>query len=263
MWNRRKQLVLSSLNNLQNASSSSSLLSPNPLKPSNSLLLRPFLSRTDTAQIRQLCFQTTRIPCKFFSSDSSFSCWSCGAVGPTSGPFLACGSCGAVQPVDHSVDYFEIFGVKQMYDIKEETLEGIYKDWQKKLHPDLVHSKSEKEKSFAAEQSGRVIDAYRTLRKPLSRALYLLKLEGVHVDEEKTVSDPDLLIEMMEMREAVEEANSSQDLKEIQSKVQKKLETWSNSFKEAFEKRDFQSAINCTQRMRYYEKAIEEIVKKL
>lgn len=30
-----------------------------------------------------------------------------------------------------------------MYEIKEEDLEGIYKNWQKKLHPDLVHSKSE------------------------------------------------------------------------------------------------------------------------
>jgi hypothetical protein len=30
-----------------------------------------------------------------------------------------------------------------MYELEEEDLEGIYKNWQKKLHPDLVHSKSE------------------------------------------------------------------------------------------------------------------------
>jgi molecular chaperone HscB len=29
------------------------------------------------------------------------------------------------------------------YNIKDNNLEGKYKDWQKKLHPDLVHSKSE------------------------------------------------------------------------------------------------------------------------
>lgn len=29
------------------------------------------------------------------------------------------------------------------YDIKDDNLEGKYKDWQKKLHPDLVHTKSE------------------------------------------------------------------------------------------------------------------------
>jgi hypothetical protein len=32
---------------------------------------------------------------------------------------------------------------KREYNIKDNNLEGKYKDWQKKLHPDLVHSKSE------------------------------------------------------------------------------------------------------------------------
>jgi len=32
---------------------------------------------------------------------------------------------------------------ERKYDIEESSLEGKYKDWQKKLHPDLVHSKSE------------------------------------------------------------------------------------------------------------------------
>lgn len=35
------------------------------------------------------------------------------------------------------------FGRERKYDIGVENLEGKYKDWQKKLHPDLVHSKSE------------------------------------------------------------------------------------------------------------------------
>ncbi|RLN29400.1 iron-sulfur cluster co-chaperone protein HscB, mitochondrial [Panicum miliaceum] len=187
------------------------------------------------------------------------ACWSCGATGA----FLSCGSCGSVQPVDPSVDYFQIFGLKREYDIKDNNLEGRYKDWQKKLHPDLVHSKSEKERGYAAEQSALVIDAYRTLSKPLSRALYLLKLEGIHVDEEKTINDPELLMEMMEIREAVNDASDSQTLEKIQSQVKKKLETWSHSFQDAFDKKDFDRAVEATQRMRYYERAVEEIVKKL
>ncbi|KAJ4788491.1 hypothetical protein LUZ62_039737 [Rhynchospora pubera] len=265
MWNRRKNLLLSSLSLLRHISSSPHLPRLHPLKPSH--LLCPsnsFLPPIDS-QLRNNLLDLPRcgFPRNLSSSNSCSSCWNCGAVGPTSGAFLACGSCGAVQPVDASVDYFQIFGMKKMYEIEEGDLEGIYKDWQKKLHPDLVHSKSEKEKGFAAEQSARVIDAYRTLKNPLSRALYLLKLEQIHVDEEKTVSDPDLLMEMLEMREAVEEAKDTQSLKEIQSKVKKKLDSWSNSFKEAFNKQDFDSAVNCTQRMKYYERALEEITKKL
>ncbi|KAJ1690534.1 hypothetical protein LUZ63_014689 [Rhynchospora breviuscula] len=266
MWNRRKHLLLSSLSLLRHISSTSHLPRLHPLKPSP--LLSPsnsFLPPVDSQLRNNLLLELPLrgFPRNLSSSNSCSFCWNCGVVGPTSGVFLACGSCGAVQPVDASVDYFQIFGMKKIYEIEEGDLEGIYKDWQKKLHPDLVHSKSEKEKGFAAEQSARVIDAYRTLKNPLSRALYLLKLEQIHVDEEKTVSDPDLLMEMMEMREAVEEAKDTQSLNEIQSKVKKKLDSWSKSFKEAFNKQDFGSAVNCTQRMKYYERALEEITKKL
>lgn len=168
-----------------------------------------------------------------------------------------------MQPVDPAVDYFRIFGLDRGYNIKDNSLEGKYKDWQKKLHPDLVHTKSEKERAFAAEQSALVIDAYRTLSKPLPRALYLLQLEDILVDEEKTINDPELLMEMMEIREAVSEASDSQTLEKIQSQMKMKLETWSKSFQEAFDKRDFDRAVEATQRMRYYERAMEETVKKL
>lgn len=168
-----------------------------------------------------------------------------------------------MQPVDPAVDYFRIFGLDRGYNIKDNNLEGKYKDWQKKLHPDLVHSKSEKERAFAAEQSALVIDAYRTLSKPLPRALYLLQLEGIHVDEEKTINDQELLMEMMEIRESVSDSSDSQTLEKIQSQMKRKVETWSNSFQEAFDKGDFDRAVEATQRMRYYERAMEETVKKL
>ncbi|KAF7851965.1 hypothetical protein BT93_L1666 [Corymbia citriodora subsp. variegata] len=152
-------------------------------------------------------------------SESAPECWNCGAVARKSAttPFLVCESCRSVQPVDESVDYFQIFGLEKKYEIDVSNLEGKYKDWQKKLHPDLVHSKSEQEKEYAAGQSARVIDAYRTLSKPLTRAIYVLKLEGVNVDEEETVSETELLTEILELREAVDEAADSQALEQIQS----------------------------------------------
>ncbi|XP_039130452.1 iron-sulfur cluster co-chaperone protein HscB homolog, partial [Dioscorea cayenensis subsp. rotundata] len=151
---------------------------------------------------------------------SQSHCWSCGKTA-ASWPFLVCEACRSVQPMDPFVDYFQIFDLDRTYEIKDNNLEGKYKDWQKKLHPNLVHSKYEqKEKAFAVEQSAHVIDAYRTLSKPLSRALYLVILEGMHVDEEKTLIDPNVLTEMMEIREAIEEASDSDTLKQIQSQVQ-------------------------------------------
>ncbi|KAJ6698479.1 IRON-SULFUR CLUSTER CO-CHAPERONE PROTEIN HSCB [Salix purpurea] len=177
----------------------------------------------------------------FCSAQSSekinLRCWNCNAESQNA-PFLVCESCTTIQPVDHSVDYFQLFDLEK----------------KKKLHPDLVHSKPEKEREFAAEQSARVIDAYRTLNNPLSRAIYILKLEGVNVNEEETVSEPELLAEIMEIREAVEEATDYQALKEIQSLMQEKLQDWSISFASALRGHKFEEAKNCIRRMTYYDR---------
>lgn len=37
---------------------------------------------------------------------------------------------------------YYVFIREKKYEIEEADLEGKYKDWQKKVHPDLVHSKS-------------------------------------------------------------------------------------------------------------------------
>ncbi|KAJ7570330.1 hypothetical protein O6H91_01G115600 [Diphasiastrum complanatum] len=130
-------------------------------------------------------------------------CWSCGSNAPP-GAFLLCPSCNAVQPLNPTVDYFEIFNMAKVYDLDLKELEKRYKGLQKKLHPDLFGLKSEREREYSAEQSAQVIKAYHTLLPPLSRATYMLHIQGIDVEEEGTVEDVDLLMEIMEMQEAVE-----------------------------------------------------------
>lgn len=189
-------------------------------------------------------------------------CWACGIQAPEA-PFLACPSCKSVQPLDSSLNFFQIFNVEPGFDVDAKDLERKYKDWQKKLHPDLFQRKSEQEREYSAQQSAQVINAYNTLLRPLSRAVYLLQLKGIHVDEEKTVSDPELLMEIMEVRESVEAADNVNALKSIQNKMQSKLEECHMSFATAYKKHDFTSAVSVVQKMSYYERVNAEIVKKL
>ncbi|CAA3015822.1 iron-sulfur cluster co-chaperone, mitochondrial isoform X1 [Olea europaea subsp. europaea] len=201
--------------------------------------------------------------CSESQSAEKHQCWNCDATADGTTPFLVCQSCRSVQPVDHSIDYFQILGVERRYNIEVDKLEGKYKDWQKKLHPDLVHSKSQREREYAAEQSARVIDAYRTLTDPLSRAIYILKLENVVVDEEERITDSELLAEIMELREAVEEAEGTQALNQIKAQIQGKMQYWCNSFEDALLNKNYEDATASIQRMTYYKRANEEIIKKL
>ncbi|KAL1549240.1 iron-sulfur cluster co-chaperone protein HscB [Salvia divinorum] len=196
-------------------------------------------------------------------SSAKLYCWNCATEADDATPFLFCQACRSVQQVNQSIDYFQIFGLGRKYSIEDGELEKKYKDWQKILHPDLVHSKTQREREYAAEQSARVIDAYRTLADPLSRAIYIMKLEGMPVDEEERITGPELLAEIMELREAVDEAEDAQTLNQIQAELQEKLRNWSKSFEDAYLRKNFEDGLASIRRMTYYKRANEEIVKKL
>ncbi|KAK2651747.1 hypothetical protein Ddye_011603 [Dipteronia dyeriana] len=224
----------------------------------------PFLNSYSQLQnfSQNLIFSRKTLCSESAAKLNNSSCWNCNAV-PKAAPFLFCDSCRTVQPHHLSVDYFQIYGLDKNYEIEDGILERKYKDWQKKLHPDLVHSKSQTEREYAAEQSARVIEAYRTLTNPLLRAIYILKLEGIEVNEEETVSEPELLTEIMEIREAVEDATESKALNEILSPVQEKLIQWSKSFANAFRSRKFNESLTCIRRRTFYDRVNKEIITKL
>ena len=144
------------------------------------------------------------------------SCWSCsaelGAVG------LFCGTCHVVQP-GSSQNHFDLFHLPQGFAIDYAQLEKKYLELQHQLHPDRFAAKPGSEKLLSQTQALQVNEAYHTLKDPLRRASYLLRLHGVDYDihAERTVHDQDLLMEMMQRRESLAEAGSIEALQEMLS----------------------------------------------
>src|SRR3989441_8254389 len=142
-------------------------------------------------------------------------CWSCSA--PQAAQF--CTSCGKVQP-SQSVDYFTFFGLPRKLNIDVTRLQREFYELSRKLHPDLYGQTSKQEQEWSLEQSSLLNDAYRTLKDPIKRTQYLLRLEGVELEEQskaatekarakgqvkKQVVPPDLLEDVFELNLRVEE----------------------------------------------------------
>jgi molecular chaperone HscB len=53
------------------------------------------------------------------------------------------------------------------------------------------------------------------LKEPLARAQYMLALNGVEVSESESLEDPELLMEVMEVREQMEEAETEEDIEKL------------------------------------------------
>ena len=143
------------------------------------------------------------------------TCWSCGSMRAAQ----FCDSCGKVQP-PAPVDYFTFFGLPPKLNLDVAALEKDFYVLSRKLHPDLNAQAASQEQEWSLEQSSLLNDAYRTLRDPIKRTQYLLKLEGVELEEQsksatekarvtgevkKQIVPPDLLEEVFELNMQLEE----------------------------------------------------------
>lgn len=107
------------------------------------------------------------------------------------------------------MDYFEFLDLPRNLTIDAKDLEKRFYSLSRQLHPDLHSRKSPAEREQAEESTAVLNDAYRTLRDPIARAEYLLKLEGFDIGEQTTKDvPPELLEEVFELNMALEEFNS-------------------------------------------------------
>lgn len=110
-------------------------------------------------------------------------------------------------------DHFTLFGLPRQFVIDERALESRYHELQSAAHPDRHANRPEQERRLSMQWATRINEAYRLLRAPLTRARYLLELEGIDVGAENNTAMPaDFLMQQMEWREALDEARDARDV---------------------------------------------------
>jgi molecular chaperone HscB len=130
-----------------------------------------------------------------------------------------CKACGKVQPPS-AVDYFTFFGLPRKLDLEVAALDKQFYELSRRLHPDINARAGLQEQEWSLQQSSLLNDAHRTLKDPVLRTQYLLKLEGVELEEQsktateqarsagqvkKQIVAPDLLEEVFDLNMQLEE----------------------------------------------------------
>lgn len=117
---------------------------------------------------------------------------------------------------DFSKTHFQLFNLPPVYALDAVALDRAYREVQREVHPDRFVSASDAEKRLAAQWATQANEAYRTLKSPLNRGRYVLKLNGIDTEEERNTAMPlEFLKQQMEWREAVEEAKAAKDDKRL------------------------------------------------
>src|SRR5207245_3294158 len=110
------------------------------------------------------------------------------------------------------MDHFEVFGLPRRLAVDTAELQRKFYELSRRYHPDFHQAAPPEEQVRALEASAGLNAAYRTLRDPIARIEYLVRLEeGRDTKEGATVkpkAPPELLEEMFEIQEALAEAKA-------------------------------------------------------
>ena len=115
---------------------------------------------------------------------------------------------------------FELFGVPQRFAQDRAALDARWKDLQREAHPDKFAAQGAAAQRVAMQWSVRINEAYQRLKDPLKRASYLCELNGAPINAEKNTAMPhDFLVQQMQWREALDDAETAEDFEEIASQA--------------------------------------------
>ncbi len=124
---------------------------------------------------------------------------------------------------DFTKTHFALFGLAPTFAIDVNDLDRAYRDVQREVHPDRFANAPDVEKRLAAQWATQANEAYRTLKSPLGRGRYLLKINGIDTEEERNTAMPlAFLTQQMEWREAVVGAKAANNVQALDGLAKQK-----------------------------------------
>ena len=157
------------------------------------------------------------------------------------------------------MDHFARLGLPAALDIDPAALDRAYFALQRQWHPDRFVSRPAAERAKASTEAAALNDAYRTLKDPLGRAVYLAALNGVDLPGDgRTIDDPDLLMEAMEAREELHDAATTEAVERLAARARGEMQRALEGLGTLFLAGDKPAIRKALLRLRYLDKFAEE-----
>lgn len=157
------------------------------------------------------------------------------------------------------MDHFARLKLPVVLQLDAAALDRSYFALQRQWHPDRFIGKPPEERAKASVEAAALNEAYRVLKDPLGRAIYMAELNGIALPGDgKTIDDPDLLTEVMDAREELQEASSVGEIDALAKFAREDLEQALAGLPRLFQANDKAAIRKALLRMRYLDKFAEE-----
>ena len=159
--------------------------------------------------------------------------------------------------------YFTLFQLPVSYTINLATLEQNYRTLAAQFHPDKYTTANPFEQKQALMMSATINQAYTTLKSPIDRAAYLLQQHNINPDDpHNTQIDPEFLMQQMQWRETLAEAQAEQNTAELhalQNEIAQAQTQLYQQLEHTFNQQDYPAASDLVRQGRFLNKLHSEI----
>ncbi len=165
------------------------------------------------------------------------------------------------------MNYFELFKLPQTFGLDVATLESNYRKIQSESHPDRFVTASPAEKLASMQTATLANEAYLALKSAGLRAAYLLSLQGIVVIDEKNNQMPaDFLMQQMEWREAIEDAENAHNVSALENllvEIDSAGKNLQGSLKNQFQHNHLSEATESARKLIFMDKVRADILKSI
>jgi len=154
--------------------------------------------------------------------------------------------------LDFNQNFFELFQLEVDFEVDLERLRGQFQILQREVHPDRYADQDPRSHQW----SMRVNEAFAVISKPLSRAIYLLGLADVELEQNPSL-EPEFLFEQIELRENLDHLAEVKDLTGLVALLDgfaSKLTAEAQQFGECFAAGELDLATRSVYRMQFLNK---------
>ncbi|KAF9453819.1 Co-chaperone Hsc20 [Macrolepiota fuliginosa MF-IS2] len=200
------------------------------------------------------CFIHTSLPRFQNPPSASKTCPACSK--PLPSPVPACTSCWNIFSLPPDVTHHELFGFSyepNPFIVDPSAMKQRFRQAQAACHPDTWTSKGPNKQDIAQGLSARVNEAYQTLLRPLARAEYILSRNELPISEHDQVDDATFMMEIMEARELIEDAEEAGELVDLLEDNDGKINETVHQLEKLVGQKDWTGVKAAAIRLRYLE----------
>lgn len=124
---------------------------------------------------------------------------------------IVCTGCHTLYPPAAALDYFDLLGLPRSFALDDARVQAAYRAATRQIHPDRFAGQPDEARQLATRLTAIINEAARVLGDPVLRAEYLLEQAGGPAASEVRDVPGSLLMEVLSIREEIEEARQTGD----------------------------------------------------